>query len=314
MHSFANECVGLNNVEPPTIDSLKVSIRQGLWGCSNEIINILGTLYFPGIKDAIDLESRNINSEIQQLRKVLDKFQPLNHISPAFKWAQSPDDILLNLKFSHKIDAPATLNVEISNITISDDGLLLYATDGRKHFKLDLLFYDAVIGNASTWSLASVGRMDLQIRKANSPKRWDRLLKDTKKMQSMHFWWDMHDKHVKDLDALTNDIGAVAVVADNTTTVADTAPHDLPSSLNETDLIVKKPVKVLDPASEKKKTLKQQMNDLDDQARMLKKAIDSKAKEGKSGIDKEFSEKKKKLKDLFDTATQIVSGSISVEL
>ena len=65
----------------------------------------------------------------------------------------------MNVKFSHKIDAPATLNVEATSVNLTTDGLFLQATDGRKLFKLNITFLHEVIPEESVWSMvnASVG-------------------------------------------------------------------------------------------------------------------------------------------------------------
>jgi hypothetical protein len=83
--------------------------------------------------------------EIASLKQLIDTFQPANYISPAFQWAQSPSEILLNIKFAHKLDAPATLNVEANTVNITSNSLLLLATNGRKNFKLELTFLNTII-------------------------------------------------------------------------------------------------------------------------------------------------------------------------
>ena len=36
----------------------------------------------------------------------------------AFQWAQGGNEVFINVKFSHKIDAPATLNVEPTKVSL----------------------------------------------------------------------------------------------------------------------------------------------------------------------------------------------------
>ncbi len=62
-------------------------------------------------RNEFDLESRIISKEISALKTVLDKTLPVNRVFPAFQWAQSPEDVFISVKFAHKLDAPATLNV-----------------------------------------------------------------------------------------------------------------------------------------------------------------------------------------------------------
>jgi hypothetical protein len=42
------------------------------------------------------------------------------------------------VKFAHKLDAPATLNVEAETVNITETDLVLKATDGRKIFNLNV--------------------------------------------------------------------------------------------------------------------------------------------------------------------------------
>lgn len=84
---------------------------------------------------------------------------PVKNIQPAFQWAQSGNDIFINVKFAHKIDAPATLNVEVSNVSMTENKLVLSATDGRKIFTLDLEFLHGINPDESTYSMASVGAL-----------------------------------------------------------------------------------------------------------------------------------------------------------
>lgn len=64
-------------------------------------------------------------------------------ISPAFEWAQSGDWIYINAKMSHKLDAPATLNVVSEGVRIAERSLNFAASKDQKRFALDLaLYYD----------------------------------------------------------------------------------------------------------------------------------------------------------------------------
>jgi hypothetical protein len=89
------------------------AMRVGDWKCAREVAEYAQS---NGVdcRNVFDLESRTIMKEIQNLKAVLDKTLPVNVVNPAFQWAQSPTDLFLNIKFAHKLDAPATLNVSES--------------------------------------------------------------------------------------------------------------------------------------------------------------------------------------------------------
>lgn len=153
-----------------------------------------------------DMESRLIQKELTNLKQILESALPQSSITPAFQWAQSANEIFLNVKFSHKIDAPATLNVEATNVSLSASGLLLQASDGRKLFKLQLTFLNDVIPEESSWSMGSVGRMIFTIRKKQDiPVKWKRLLKSDKKQSQMHFWYEMSENYKAELDKIDED-------------------------------------------------------------------------------------------------------------
>ena len=137
--------------------TLQTAIRRGLWYCAQEIAK---TTDSSDLRNLFDVESRVIQKELTLLKQIIDaKTISQSTITPAFQWAQSGSEIFLNVKFSHKIDAPATLNVEATNVNITSSGLLLLATDGRKNFKLQIAFLHEIIADQSTWSMGSVGRM-----------------------------------------------------------------------------------------------------------------------------------------------------------
>ena len=71
-------------------------------------------------------------------------------IPPAFEWAQTPDSLLLNLKFAHKIDTPATLGCEVApgDVTLSATDVRLRADcrEKRKAFDLQLSLHAEASG------------------------------------------------------------------------------------------------------------------------------------------------------------------------
>lgn len=65
-------------------------------------------------------------------------------ISPAFEWAQSGDWVYINAKMSHKIDAPATLNVVSEGVEMEKRSLKFAASKDHKRFLLDLNLHDDI--------------------------------------------------------------------------------------------------------------------------------------------------------------------------
>jgi hypothetical protein len=120
-----------------TPEVLSVAMSRGLWKCAKDLARIANE-FRVDLRGVFDLESRIISKEIGLLKSAIESGRPMNTISPAFQWAQSPTDVFLNVKFAHKLDAPATLNVEAQNVTLEHNSLALRASDGRKLFLLEI--------------------------------------------------------------------------------------------------------------------------------------------------------------------------------
>lgn len=128
-------------------------------------------------------------------------------IAPAFEWAQSPDALLLQVKFSHKLDTPATLGCEADRdgLGLSINGRhVSFRADckaARKAFHLTFTALRELDGDNSTWSMTSVGRATLTLRKATAAM-WPRLLSSTAKARShVHTWWQMQEKLKAEIEA-----------------------------------------------------------------------------------------------------------------
>jgi predicted nucleic acid-binding protein len=120
-----------------TPEVLSIAMSRGLWRCAKDLARIANEARMD-LRSVFDLESRIISKEIGLLKSAIESGRPMNTINPAFQWAQSPTDVFLNVKFAHKLDAPATLNVEAQNVTLESNSLALRASDGRKLFLLEI--------------------------------------------------------------------------------------------------------------------------------------------------------------------------------
>jgi len=114
-------------------------------------------------------------------------------VSCAFQWAQRPDFIYLNVKFSSRIDGPVTvLNVDNEEVVLTNESVTFSALGRQKpkKFQLNLTFYKEILPEQSFWSFASVGRLSFTFAKAVN-ETWPRLLQDKKaKPKNMHHWYE----------------------------------------------------------------------------------------------------------------------------
>ena len=113
-------------------------------------------------------------------------------VNCAFQWAQRPEFIYLNVKFSSRIDGPVTvLNVDNERVNLGNNSLVFEAVGRQKPktFKLNLTFFGAILPEQSSWSFASVGRMSFTIAKAVN-ETWPRLLETKAKPKNMYGWYE----------------------------------------------------------------------------------------------------------------------------
>lgn len=139
------------------------------------------------------------------------------HIEPALQWAQSPDSIYINVKFAHKIDAPACIDVVDAKHELHSNRIVVTAacskTQAGKHYKLDLLLFSEIAPEQSNWTLTSVGRGSFQLKKLVPQVKWDRLLASRDKPKNVHLWWAMQDKFEDAMSLLEGGKEAGAVEA-----------------------------------------------------------------------------------------------------
>ena len=114
-------------------------------------------------------------------------------VNCAFQWAQHPNFIYLNVKFSGRIDGPVTvLNVDNENVTLTNESFHFSALGRQKPktFQLHLQLDRAIVPENSTWAFASVGRISFTLAKAEAGA-WPRLLsKNATKPKNMHTWYE----------------------------------------------------------------------------------------------------------------------------
>jgi len=184
----------------------------------------------------------NLNKQLNIVTNLLSG--PSAIISPAFQWSQSKST-LLNVKFAHKLDTPATLGVKSKGADITPTGILFEAASKSKNkrFKLSLKLARAIVPEESEWSMAAVGRATFSLKKKHPETAWMNLL-DSKQVEprNMHTWWAMkeqHDNDVKSLEMTNSDAPAIAKAkkerAENNGTDTTTPPTD-PSPSKQPDM------------------------------------------------------------------------------
>ena len=193
------------------VKSFETMVKMGNWACALEYVSRTKPDDLLQLKTTLDMEHRRITSSILGLKSAIESSLPTASVVPAFQWCQSSTHIYLNIKFSHKLDAPATLNVETDDVTITDSHFRLLASavkGSSKNFNLNFPFRAPIVPANSSYSMASVGRMSASFLKEKGEVKWPKLVLDTFNVQKqlgksvLHFWHEQHDKYAKELDLL----------------------------------------------------------------------------------------------------------------
>ena len=202
--------------------------------------------------------------------------------------------------------------------------MVLEATDGKKLFKLFILFYKPIIAEDSKYEMASVGRMTFTFKKESHPSKWNQLL-DTKALKvsgkkgptNMHKWFQMQEKYDTELDKLDDDddeddaknnkkskakSAATTKATESKTTTTSKNDENQDDDDNDDEKITSTSTtenQEKSPHNEKieliNKEMKEKIKVLEDLAKKEKDDLDIKWRQDKQNIDKELQLKKKEI-------------------
>ena len=164
-----------------------------------------------GIKFRETLDN-SINSISKILQEILNKYKYSENdyqiVSPAFQWAQSLENIFIEVKFAHRIDSPGCLEIEDLNTSFTNNSFYLSGkcilTEIPIKFILNLKLFDEIIPEKSSIKFESVGRYLITIKKSKT-NFWERLLFEKGKIfNNMRIWYEMKNKYEKELKEFEN--------------------------------------------------------------------------------------------------------------
>lgn len=129
-------------------------------------------------------------------------------ISPALHWAQSLEQTFLEVKYSTRFDSPACLDIFDQEFRIENEGKSLYlkamCRNDKKLLKYELsldLWGEVLPEPDSYLEESSVGRVFVNLAKADQPSKWKKLLANgANKPGNMGVWWELWEKYEKELD------------------------------------------------------------------------------------------------------------------
>ena len=151
--------------------------------------------------------SYSINTIKKQFEDVNIKYRyqkiEYKNMCPASQWAQSLDNIYIEIKFAHRHDSPGCLEVEDKKVDIKEDTLSFSGTCslGDDYFKIDyhIKLLKKINVAASSHEAGAVGRYRFTLKKAERGF-WERLLPEGEEPHSqMKIWYEMKEKYQDEL-------------------------------------------------------------------------------------------------------------------
>ena len=215
-------CKELYSVIFTNIDKIKEYIDENIFFLKKKVPVCIDVLVKNGRLEALDyfldeLDKRKIeyrkslSYSINLIRKELEdvnikyRYQKIEYknIFPSSQWAQSLDNIFIEIKFAHRHDSPGCLEVEDKKIDIKEDSLTFSGTCslGDDYIRIDynVKFHKKINVVASTHESGAVGRYRFTLKKAERGF-WEKLLADGEEPHSnMRIWYEMKEKYQDEL-------------------------------------------------------------------------------------------------------------------
>ena len=159
------------------------------------------------IDPLIKASAQALKKKLEKLISSLENSSNIQIVSPAYQWAQSPAMLFLDIKFSHRLDSPGCLEVQNSSVQISETKLTFTGNCARStqriKLDLDLEFHAEINPEESNYSLTSVGRLNVNLKK-KTENIWPKPMKG-KKPNNTHIWWEMKEKYEKQVKKFTGE-------------------------------------------------------------------------------------------------------------
>ena len=160
----------------------------------------------------------NLEMSINTLKKALDdihnkhRFDQIQYqtVFPAFQWAQSLNEIFLEIKFAHRHDSPGCLEIKDLSVKFGSNtvDLIGYCVLGDVPIKIDfhIKTWAEISKENSTHGFGSVGRYQITLKKKEAGKYWNRLLADGQSIpNNMRVWFEMKEKFEESLKEFEKD-------------------------------------------------------------------------------------------------------------
>ncbi|CAD2097876.1 co-chaperone p23, putative [Plasmodium vinckei] len=172
--NFQNEQLAIDFFESHkghtvTKEEIVDGIEKSWFEVTNYLIN-------ESIKQGNDF-SNDIKIAVNEMKQKLDKLltasysiKKIDTINASFQWAQSPEYIFLNIKFSHRWSSPGALKVKDEQIVSEKNKFFFsaYSNDPntvKKKYVVDIELLHDIINSETKYNFASVGKVVITLKK-----------------------------------------------------------------------------------------------------------------------------------------------------
>lgn len=152
------------------------------------------------LTSSVNIMRKKLEEAHDKYRNEVFKYQT---VYPAFQWAQSPDEVFIEVKFAHRHDSPGCLELDDLDVFIREKSVTLlgYCVLGDIPIKIDFSIntWGKLNYTESTHGKGSVGRYQFTLKKRKT-SFWEKLLADGSPVpQNMRIWFAMKEKYEEQL-------------------------------------------------------------------------------------------------------------------
>ena len=156
----------------------------------------------------------SLNTILTQINDVYNKHKysetQYQSVFPASKWAQSMDEVFIEVKFAHRHDSPGCLEMKNLKVDLKERSVKLigYCVLGDVPIKMDfdIKLWNKINVKESKHFESSVGRYQFNLVKKKKDNYWKKLLDEKMTIPSnMRVWFEMKEKYQEQLEKYEND-------------------------------------------------------------------------------------------------------------
>ena len=172
----------------------------------NELCNM-------GIEYKENLEI-SLNTILTQINDVYNKHKysetQYQTVFPASKWAQSMDEVFIEVKFAHRHDSPGCLEMKNLKVELKERSVKLvgYCVLGDVPIKMeyDVKLWNKINVKESKHFESSVGRYQFNLVKKKKDNYWKKLLDEKMGIPpNMRVWFEMKEKYMDQIEKFEMD-------------------------------------------------------------------------------------------------------------